>query len=702
MDRHDTEAALLASLGTGVASATEYESSVVRDATLASAPSLDGWGFPDGCLAELAPGGKEVTEEEVGHFISALAKTMTDLSSLSRGHGGGGSGGREANLLHLRQQMILSYLLDVTGLEEGRVWEAVTDATGYTRKAEILEERGRKEAAMTGLTEANSRRGRRSDNECVREKEVGGDGRLAPVSALESSTAPASSEHISPQQRLERIKCGYAGATLGQQVLQDRQQTVEMARRRRKRNQQKQSLAEANKGSIMATRRRMEAESGAEVAWKRNAEEVERRRKRREERRERWLQRSEREPSSLSRKRRFPITRQDENRIEGESKVIGSDSEDVEFEFDGRDIAVDARDGDLSNSSTKTTSGVRSRDGERSSVKKIVCPMCRELLPVRTGLDTDAVLAFHIDTCQRRGARIRRQSAVTSPVARNTSRRRFESEGCSKEDLYLNPDSASPPLSPTVNLSASEADINQSVSLPFRGASDDLEEVNYEDRVEAWQTEGVTKMKHMSERDQEQNNPGAVLYEGGLQIPAWINNRLFGYQRTGVGWLWELHRQSAGGIVGDEMGLGKTVQICSFLSSMAASRKLDSVLIVCPATILRHWMTELATWAPGMRRILIHKSGETDGRPRAISGILLRRLDKWLQLARADMVNEAIDDRDYQDFDENIFCGTGYTVITTYENIRKSADVWTKHTWSYVILDEGEHCRGNQYLSFFH
>ena len=183
--------------------------------------------------------------------------------------------------------MILSYLLDVTGLEEGRVWEAVTDATGYTRKAEILEERGRKEAAMTGLTEANSRRGRRSDNECVREKEVGGDGRLAPVSALESSTAPASSEHISPQQRLERIKCGYAGATLGQQVLQDRQQTVEMARRRRKRNQQKQSLAEANKGSIMATRRRMEAESGAEVAWKRNAEEVERRRKRREERRER-------------------------------------------------------------------------------------------------------------------------------------------------------------------------------------------------------------------------------------------------------------------------------------------------------------------------------------------------------------------------------------------------------------------------------
>ena len=29
---------------------------------------------------------------------------------------------------------------------------------------------------------------------------------------------------------------------------------------------------------------------------------------------------------------------------------------------------------------------------------------------------------------------------------------------------------------------------------------------------------------------------------------------------AGVKWMWELHTQRAGGIVGDEMGLGKTVQ----------------------------------------------------------------------------------------------------------------------------------------------
>ncbi|KAB0397526.1 hypothetical protein E2I00_006883 [Balaenoptera physalus] len=38
------------------------------------------------------------------------------------------------------------------------------------------------------------------------------------------------------------------------------------------------------------------------------------------------------------------------------------------------------------------------------------------------------------------------------------------------------------------------------------------------------------------------------------------------YQQTGVRWLWELHCQQAGGILGDEMGLGKTIQIIAFLA----------------------------------------------------------------------------------------------------------------------------------------
>ena len=145
--------------------------------------------------------------------------------------------------------------------------------------------------------------------------------------------------------------------------------------------------------------------------------------------------------------------------------------------------------------------------------------------------------------------------------------------------------------------------------------------------------------------------------------------------------------------VGDEMGLGKTVQVSSFLGAMASSRLLDSVLIVVPATVLSHWLRELKVWAPGLRRIMVHRSGETDGVSRLISRGMLRHLEKWLKNARADRVNEPIDEDDYNKYREHSFCGTGYALVTTYESIRRTPEVWTNHTWSYVVLDEGQKIR---------
>jgi hypothetical protein len=52
-----------------------------------------------------------------------------------------------------------------------------------------------------------------------------------------------------------------------------------------------------------------------------------------------------------------------------------------------------------------------------------------------------------------------------------------------------------------------------------------------------------------------------AVFDGGFKVPGTIWSALFGYQRTCVKWLWELHNQRAGGIIGDEMGLGKTIQV---------------------------------------------------------------------------------------------------------------------------------------------
>ncbi|KAI2497754.1 hypothetical protein MHU86_16749 [Fragilaria crotonensis] len=327
--------------------------------------------------------------------------------------------------------------------------------------------------------------------------------------------------------------------------------------------------------------------------------------------------------------------------------------------------------------------GVALRPRQEQPQLKVDCPLCFQPVPYNSGDVPDAVLSIHIDQCQKSGRRLRRRPTTYA-----------EMDTVDDDDHYLD---AKPPRtrsSTRRNSSTPKKAKKELPSIPaVSSALDDLEEWVYEDRVDDWIENGLSKMKKMAERDSDEVAPGAVVYSDRLHIPAWVNNRLFPYQRLGVQWMWELHQQEAGGIVGDEMGLGKTVQVCSFLGCMAASRLLKSVLIVCPATMLRHWLQELAVWAPGLRRILVHKSGETDGASRILSGSLLKSMNQWLKNARADRLYEPIDEQDFIENDEDSFVGTGYTFVTSYENLRRFPDLWTSHRWSYVVLDEGQKIR---------
>ena len=113
--------------------------------------------------------------------------------------------------------------------------------------------------------------------------------------------------------------------------------------------------------------------------------------------------------------------------------------------------------------------------------------------------------------------------------------------------------------------------------------------------------------------------------------------------------------------------------------------EIKSVLIVAPGTLLEHWMRELAIWAPGLRRILARSSQPPS----------TNVLHKWLQHARRERWNEALDDEDWEEHQS--WCGTGYCVVTTYEQLRRNADSYgrgrSQHTWSYVVLDEAQHIR---------
>lgn len=170
------------------------------------------------------------------------------------------------------------------------------------------------------------------------------------------------------------------------------------------------------------------------------------------------------------------------------------------------------------------------------------------------------------------------------------------------------------------------------------------------------------------------NEEEELELEGGLRFPASVYDRLFAYQKTGVQWLWEIHNQKTGGILGDEMGLGKTVQIVAFLAALDYSNQLNGhVIVIAPTTVLRQWKREFRAWWPRFRvRILHHSEDKPKGRGN-INRKVTRRFEK--KFDPKSVVEETISE-------------PHGVLITSYEQVRKNPDILLEH-FEYVIADEG-------------
>ena len=104
---------------------------------------------------------------------------------------------------------------------------------------------------------------------------------------------------------------------------------------------------------------------------------------------------------------------------------------------------------------------------------------------------------------------------------------------------------------------------------------------------------------------------------------------LFEYQKEGIRWLFSLYESGVGGSLGDEMGLGKTAQLCCHFGSLSRKqrklRKKNGIfLVVCPATVLQHWLKEFHRWVPAMRCVIMHSISRTGAEVQQLaeSGIL--------------------------------------------------------------------------------
>uniref|UniRef100_A0A671YJ17 DNA excision repair protein ERCC-6 n=1 Tax=Sparus aurata TaxID=8175 RepID=A0A671YJ17_SPAAU len=186
-----------------------------------------------------------------------------------------------------------------------------------------------------------------------------------------------------------------------------------------------------------------------------------------------------------------------------------------------------------------------------------------------------------------------------------------------------------------------------------------------------WKRQRLREREEKREMGEELTDDSDEEFDEGFKMPGFLWKKLFKYQQTGVRWMWELHCQQAGGILGDEMGLGKTIQVIGFLAGLSYSKLrtrgsnyryvgLGPTIIVCPATVMHQWVKEFHTWWPPFRVAVLHETGSfTSNKEKLIP-----------EIASCHGI-----------------------LITSYSAVRNMQDTLQRWDWHYIILDEGHKIR---------
>lgn len=205
----------------------------------------------------------------------------------------------------------------------------------------------------------------------------------------------------------------------------------------------------------------------------------------------------------------------------------------------------------------------------------------------------------------------------------------------------------------------------------FRKYKDDGDVDYYRQRIRKWKRQRLREREEKREGGEELTDDSDAEFDEGFKVPGFLWKKLYKYQQTGVRWMWELHCQQAGGILGDEMGLGKTIQVISFLAGLSYSKLrtrgsnyryvgLGPTVIVCPATVMHQWVKEFHTWWPLFRVAVLHETGSfTSNKEKLIP-----------EIAACHGI-----------------------LITSYSAVRNLQDILQRYDWHYVILDEGHKIR---------
>jgi superfamily II DNA or RNA helicase len=144
-----------------------------------------------------------------------------------------------------------------------------------------------------------------------------------------------------------------------------------------------------------------------------------------------------------------------------------------------------------------------------------------------------------------------------------------------------------------------------------------------------------------------------------LEAPAGLDATLRDYQRHGLTWLAELTGVGLGACLADDMGLGKTITLIALhLHRRQRGLAQGPTLVVCPASLMGNWETEIHRFAPGVAVRRFHGSSRS--------------------LVSTGTADATIDD--------------GF-VLTTYGTMRRDHATLSGVAWDLVVADEAQHIK---------
>ena len=141
-----------------------------------------------------------------------------------------------------------------------------------------------------------------------------------------------------------------------------------------------------------------------------------------------------------------------------------------------------------------------------------------------------------------------------------------------------------------------------------------------------------------------------------IEVPSGLRAELRGYQEDGFRWLGTLERMGFGGILADDMGLGKTLQVITHILGRKEEGSAGCSLIVCPASLVYNWMSELARFAPGLRCV-------------AVVGAKASRAERIGSIADYDVL------------------------VTSYDLLRRDVEIYSGRHFARVVLDEAQYIK---------